>query len=126
MSNLIDLVERHGFGVRVRQWKPEGFPPFAMPFTVVGEVDSLHYRIVLDDGRTGVQDKRFPRVRYVVYTKPYNGPSGSVKKVPVRCETCMQPLPDKQQLVESPTPTPPLLGGVFNLWKKLTSKPWKV
>lgn len=70
---LKHLVKRIGYGIRVRQLEGNYFAPAALPFTVVGDYDSRHYKVEYDDGRTGViyKDVGFGKIHFGIFREVF-------------------------------------------------------
>lgn len=70
---LKHLVEKIGYRIRVRQLNGDDFSQFSVPFTVVGDYDSRHYKVEYDDGRIGAVDKDvgFGRIHFGIFREVF-------------------------------------------------------
>ena len=68
---LKHLVEKIGYGIRVRQLDGDGFAQAAIPFIVMGDYDSRYYRVEYDDGRTGAIDKDVGGIRFGIFREVF-------------------------------------------------------
>lgn len=93
---LKHLVEKIGYGIRVRQLNGDDFSQFAIPFTVVGDYDSRHYKVEYDDGRIGAVDKDvgFGRIHFGIFREVFVDGLSNLKEE--QCSTrsvLKRPLP---------------------------------
>jgi len=71
---LKQLVEKIGYGIRVRLLDGDGsFAQAAIPFTVIRDYDSRHYKVEYDDGRTGAvpKDVGFGRIHFGIFREDF-------------------------------------------------------